>query len=31
MDGTQLARLTTLMEKQKMLRKPVDPSTLLVK
>jgi NitT/TauT family transport system substrate-binding protein len=31
MDGTQLARLTRLMEKQKMLRKPVDPSTLLVK
>jgi NitT/TauT family transport system substrate-binding protein len=31
MDGTQLARLTTLMEKQKMLRKPVDLSTLLVK
>jgi len=31
MDGTQLARLTELMEKQKMLKKPIDPSTLLVK
>jgi NitT/TauT family transport system substrate-binding protein len=31
MDGTQLARLTALMEKQKMLKKPIDPSTLLVK
>ncbi|MFF1718554.1 ABC transporter substrate-binding protein [Streptomyces sviceus] len=31
MDGTQIARLTALMEKQKMLRKPIDPSALLVK
>ncbi|MDQ0906853.1 NitT/TauT family transport system substrate-binding protein [Streptomyces canus] len=31
MDGTQLARLTELMEKQKMLKKPIDPTTLLVK
>lgn len=31
MDGTQLARLTALMEKQKMLKKPIDPSALLVK
>ncbi|MEU9323310.1 ABC transporter substrate-binding protein [Streptomyces canus] len=30
-DGTQLARLTELMEKQKMLKKPIDPTTLLVK
>jgi hypothetical protein len=29
--GVQLARLTTLMKKQKMLSKPVDPSTPLVK
>jgi NitT/TauT family transport system substrate-binding protein len=31
MDGTQLARLTELMEKQKMLKNPIDPTTLLVK
>ncbi|WP_328779740.1 ABC transporter substrate-binding protein [Streptomyces canus] len=31
MDGTQLARLTELMEKQNMLKKPIDPTTLLVK
>ncbi|MEU0422376.1 ABC transporter substrate-binding protein [Streptomyces canus] len=31
MDGTQLARLTELMEKQKMLKKTIDPTTLLVK
>ncbi|WP_051138193.1 ABC transporter substrate-binding protein [Streptomyces canus] len=31
MDGTQIARLTALMEKQKMLKKPIDPSALLVK
>ncbi|MFE1839386.1 ABC transporter substrate-binding protein [Streptomyces sviceus] len=30
-DGTQVARLTALMEKQKMLKKPIDPSALLVK
>ncbi|MFI8070837.1 ABC transporter substrate-binding protein [Streptomyces sp. NPDC086033] len=30
-DGTQLARLTGLMEKQKMLKTPIDPTTLLVK
>ncbi|MFJ6389849.1 ABC transporter substrate-binding protein [Streptomyces sp. NPDC091972] len=30
-DAQQIARLTALMEKRKMLRKPVDPSTLLVK
>ncbi|MEU6347766.1 ABC transporter substrate-binding protein [Streptomyces sp. NPDC047072] len=31
MDGTQIARITQLMEKQKMLKKPIDPNTLLVK
>ncbi|MFJ9098499.1 ABC transporter substrate-binding protein [Streptomyces sp. NPDC102405] len=31
MDGKQLARLTELMEKQKMLKTPIDPTTLLVK
>ncbi|WP_406170133.1 ABC transporter substrate-binding protein [Streptomyces canus] len=31
MDGTQLARLTELMGKQNMLKKPIDPTTLLVK
>ncbi|NEA97870.1 ABC transporter substrate-binding protein [Streptomyces sp. SID13726] len=31
MDGTQIARLTELMQKQKMLKKPIDPTTLLVK
>ncbi|MEU0207082.1 ABC transporter substrate-binding protein [Streptomyces canus] len=31
MDGTQLARLTELMEKQKMLKKTIDPTALLVK
>ncbi|WP_069763632.1 ABC transporter substrate-binding protein [Streptomyces sp. LUP47B] len=31
MDGAQLARLTELMEKQKMLKTPIDPTTLLVK
>lgn len=31
MDGTQIARLTDLMEKQGMLKKPIDPATLLVK
>ena len=31
MDGTKIARLTALMEKQKMLKKPIDPTTLLVK
>ncbi|MEV7073298.1 ABC transporter substrate-binding protein [Streptomyces sp. NPDC093990] len=30
-DAQQIARLTALMEKRKMLRKAVDPSTLLVK
>ncbi|WP_053853276.1 ABC transporter substrate-binding protein [Streptomyces sp. NRRL B-24085] len=29
-DAQQIARLTALMEKRKMLKKPVDPSTLLV-
>ncbi|MFD5010973.1 ABC transporter substrate-binding protein [Streptomyces chartreusis] len=31
MDATQLTRLTDLMEKQGMLKKPIDPATLLVK
>ncbi|MET7730540.1 ABC transporter substrate-binding protein [Streptomyces sp. NPDC005402] len=31
MDGTQIARLTALMEKRKMLKTPIDPSTLLVR
>ncbi|MFJ2000773.1 ABC transporter substrate-binding protein [Streptomyces chartreusis] len=31
MDAAQLTRLTDLMEKQGMLKKPIDPATLLVK
>lgn len=31
MDGTQIARITELMQKQKMLKKRIDPTTLLVK
>jgi NitT/TauT family transport system substrate-binding protein len=31
MDATQLKRLTDLMEKHGMLKKPIDPATLLVK
>ncbi|MFF7278532.1 ABC transporter substrate-binding protein [Streptomyces griseorubiginosus] len=31
MDGTQIARVTELMRKQKMLKKPLDPASLLVK
>ncbi|MES5818637.1 ABC transporter substrate-binding protein [Streptomyces sp. RG80] len=31
MDGAQIARLTDLMKKQGMLKKAIDPSTLLVK
>ncbi|WP_449353333.1 ABC transporter substrate-binding protein [Streptomyces shaanxiensis] len=31
MDGTQIARVTELMRKQKMLKKPIDPASLLVK
>ncbi|MFF4058749.1 ABC transporter substrate-binding protein [Streptomyces sp. NPDC001668] len=31
MDGTRIARLTALMEKQKMLKKPIDVAGLLVK
>jgi ABC-type nitrate/sulfonate/bicarbonate transport system substrate-binding protein len=31
MDGGKIARLTALMEKQGVLRKPIDPATLLVK
>jgi NitT/TauT family transport system substrate-binding protein len=30
-DGAQIARLTQLMKKQGMLKKPIDPATLLVK
>lgn len=31
MDARQIARITDLMEKQGMLKKPIDPATLLVK
>lgn len=31
MDSRQIARITDLMEKQGMLKKPIDPATLLVK
>ncbi|MFI9168149.1 ABC transporter substrate-binding protein [Streptomyces lincolnensis] len=31
MDGGQITRLTDLMEKRRMLKKPLDPATLLVK
>ena len=31
MDATQITRITQLMQKQKMLKKPIDPASLLVK